>query len=318
MSVVVAVRHRKMTAGEAVQSLRHNLRERSLTAIFEREGVRNRVYPEKTQENIVWYSPEQNSQISFPNPRSREEVQRYIDLRGKAIKEHYEAQKDSLGRKKTLKRGTGMFSEFLVVFGSDRKRTSREDTPLTDDEIQAIRGLSKEEYASCVQNFIEKLREKGYSNFIVAGHFDEKTPHFHVYCEPYSFEKGLFVVTGGKKNGGYSDYGEELQDMAATAFDSMGFLRGERGSRSRHVPLNKLHKLENREVQLALEKDELEMERTRLENKEKFLDGKWTELEKFARDIGFDEDGGRVRKDAKISTQKSPAGPTHLSNLPER
>jgi hypothetical protein len=307
---VVSARNSRLTRKEAVAALRHNLRERTLCARFEKPAVKkNRIFRERSDENVILYSPSEGVYIDFNRPGTKKKVERYVDSREQDIIEHYESQLDSRGRKKKYRKNTCAFEEFVIFFGSNRVRQNEKDTPLNDEEIQALRDMPKEKYIECAQKFLEHLRAKGYANFILAFHIDEKTPHFHVIAETYSPENG-FVVRGGV-GGGRAQDGIELQDAVADCFSSMGFIRGERGGKTAHVPLQKLHQLDYREQALKLKELELEEKsqhllrwEQELKDKEENLCRLEKEIDEYAKDSGFYFDETLASKNPKIQPQK--------------
>lgn len=307
---VVSARNSRLTRKEAVAALRHNLRERTLCARFEKPSViKNRIHKDRTADNVIIYSPFEGFYADFNRPGTKRQVEKYVDSREQDIIEHYESQLDSKGRKKKYKKNFCAFEEFIITFGSDRIRTDEKDSPLNEQEVQALRAMPKEQYIKCAQKFVEHLRGKGYRNFILALHVDEKTPHFHIVAETYSQESG-FVVRGGI-DGGRAKDGIELQDAVADCFSEMGFVRGERGGKTAHVPLQKLHQLDYREQALKLKELELEEKsqhllrwEQELKDKEENLHRLEQELDEYAKDTGFFFDETLATKNPKYQTQK--------------
>ena len=305
-----STRNSRLTKKEAIAALRHNLRERTLCARFEKPTViKNRIHKDRTADNVIIYSPCEGVYVDFNRPGTKRQVEKYVDSREQDIIEHYENGLDSKGRKRRYKKNFCAFEEFIITFGSDRVRQSEKDTPLSDTEVQALRSLPKEQYVECAQKFVEHLRGKGYRNFIIAFHLDEKTPHFHIVAETYSQESG-FVVRGGI-DGGRAKDGIELQDSIADCFSSMGFIRGERGGKTAHVPLQKLHKLDYREQALKMKELELEEKsqhllrwEQQLKDKEENLHRLEQELDEYAKDSGFYSDEKISIKNPKIQPQK--------------
>ena len=307
---IVSSRNARLNRKEAIAALRHNLRERTLCSRFEKPSViKNRIHKDRTADNVILYSPCESVYAPFSAPNTKRKVEKYVDSREQDIVEHYESQLDSKGRKKKYKKNFRAFEEFVITFGSDRVRQSEKDTPLSDTEVQALRSMPKEKYLECAQKFLEHLRKKGYRNFILAFHLDEKSPHFHIVCEPYSEERG-FVVRGGI-DGGRAKDGIELQDAVYECFSEMGFIRGERGGKTAHVPLQKLHKLDYREQALKLKELELEEKsqhllrwEQQLKDKEENLHRLEQELDEYAKDSGFYYDEKISTKNPKIQPQK--------------
>ena len=295
---VVSARNSRLTRKEAVAALRHNLRERTLCARFEKPAVKkNRIFRVRSDENVILYSPSEGVYIDFNRPGTKKQVEKYVDSREQDIVEHYEQGVDSKGRKKKYKKNFCVFEEFVITFGSDRVRTDEKDSPLNDQEVQALRAMPKEQYVECAQKFVEYLRAKGYRNFIMAFHIDERTPHFHIVCETYSEENG-FVKRGGV-DGSRAQDGIELQDAIADCFSEMRFVRGERGSRSRHVPLLRI-----RERQLEEKAQYLNRWEQKLKDKEENLHRLEQELDEYAKDTGFFFDETLATKNPKSQTQK--------------
>jgi hypothetical protein len=305
---VVSARNSRLTRKEAVAALRHNLRERTLCARFEKPSViKNRIHKDRTADNVILYSQYEGVYVPFGTPGTKRQVEKYVDTREQDIVEHYESQLDSKGRKKKYKKNFCAFEEFIITFGSDRVRQSEKDSPLSDQEVQALRAMPKEQYIECAQKFLEHLRGKGYRNFILAFHLDEKSPHFHIVAETYSQESG-FVVRGGI-DGGRAKDGIELQDAVAECFSPMGFIRGERGGKTAHVPLQKLHQLDYREQALKLKELELEEKsqhllrwEQELTDKEENLHRLEQELDEYAKDTGFYLDEKISTKNPKIQS----------------
>lgn len=306
----VSTRNSRLTKKEAVAALRHNLRERTLCARFEKPEVKkNRIFKERSGENIILFSPSEGVYAPFSAPNTKRQVEKYAEGREEDIIEHYERGVDSKGRKKKYKKNFCAFEEFIITFGSDRVRQSEKDSPLSDQEVQALRAMPKEQYIECAQKFLEYLRKKGYRNFILALHLDEKTPHFHIVCETYSEENG-FIKRGGV-DGSRAQDGIELQDAIADCFSEMGFIRGERGGKTAHVPLQKLHKLDWREEALRIKERELEEKsqhllrwEQELKDKEENLLKLEKEIDEYAKDSGFYFDETLASKNAKIQPQK--------------
>ena len=307
---IASARNSRLSKKEAIAALRHNLRERTLCARFEKPAVKkNRIFRERSDENVILCSQYEGVYVPFGTPGTKRQVEKYVDTREQDIVEHYESQLDSKGRKKKYKKNFCSFEEFIITFGSDRVRQSEKDTPLSDTEVQALRSMPKEQYIECAQKFLEHLRGKGYRNFILAFHLDEKSPHFHIVAETYSQESG-FVVRGGI-DGGRAKDGIELQDAVAECFSPMGFIRGERGGKTTHVPIQKLHQLDYREQALKLKEFELEEKaqylnrwEKQLKEKEENLHRLEQELDEYAKDTGFFFDETLATKNPKSQTQK--------------
>lgn len=227
MITVMIRKDNKLDRAKAIGRLKHNLREPG--AISKIKG--KHIDTSKIDNNEVWtsYAHFLADYYHIPNyEQSSEEIKQIIKDIENHVRIDYESTKDSKGRKKTLRKNTKIFEEFIVTFGTDR---AKGDEGLNDDEVAEINSKG---YRVNIEQILEQLYRQGYSNFIITEHNDEKTKHYQILCTNYSYVTKKFVNINPAA---YSKYGTELQDIADKAFEGVA-KRGKRKSKAKHLSSN--------------------------------------------------------------------------------
>ena len=100
-------------------------------------------------------------------------------------------------------------------------------------------------FDSCSKDFIEKLQNKlGVKILSAVVHLDEKTPHIHFLFDNINNE-GKSIKRNIKPND-CSDF----QDLGGSCFERMGYERGIKGSKNKHLNVYDLHKLQDKREKL--------------------------------------------------------------------
>jgi len=136
---------------------------------------------------------------------------------------------------------------------------------LRNDEL-AVNSLNKL-FEDALVSVIKKIRELCQGEIIhklyYVIHYDEKTPHLHFMMRNYlSDGRSLFGVVRNSKRM------PELQDAVAIPFNSIGFERGTRKSKEKHLTVREMHEVEIK--QLSKQKIFLKNEIVSLTRKVKF------------------------------------------------
>ena len=128
------------------------------------------------------------------------------------------------------------FTEVLIVFGTQRPKEEKEG--LNKEESDFINGL---EITYNAMTFINEYCKKyGMECIAATEHNDEKTKHWHIFFTNYDRINHACIRRKKKE---MSEYGKELQDMSADAFNHIA-VRGLRGSNAVHRNLKLMHKIE--------------------------------------------------------------------------
>lgn len=217
-------RGKNMTSGEIRAAFLHNFRGSGYVQKFRNENIDKT----RSDKNIIWLERDgKMAQVSTRELRDVEKIDALREAMQKKCEDDFRGLKDVKGRRRKFRKDFAPFSEFVLTFGTSREKSDGE--ALTREESEYINSRNFDENALA---FIEKLRGLGYSNFQLVRHCDEKTQHYHVLCLNWSFEKHCPMRFNRFQ---LRDHGIKLQDMMAEVFADAGVLRGQRGSKRRHL-----------------------------------------------------------------------------------
>ncbi len=227
-------RSKNMTSGEIRAAFLHNFRGAAYVQKFKHENINKT----KSDKNAVWL--EKDGKMVLVSAREMQNIEKIDTLREsmqKICEDDFKGLKDSKGRRRRFRKDFAPFSEFVLSFGTSREKNDGE--ALTREESEYINSRNFDENALA---FIEKLRGLGYSNFQLVRHFDEKTQHYHILCLNWDFVNHRPMHMNKFQ---LKEHGVKLQDMMAEAFADAGVLRGQRGSRRRHLGVKLARSMRN-------------------------------------------------------------------------
>jgi hypothetical protein len=133
-------------------------------------------------------------------------------------------------------------------------------SPTINEELKTGK-VPKEVLESCFYNATTNLERKlGLEVLNAVVHYDEKTPHMHIMFKNYY--DGKAISTKLKKLYSYA------QDVVAKSFEEIGYTRGVKGSKTKHLTVQQMHIKEAEELQIKIEELKEEAEKLKEEIKE--------------------------------------------------
>lgn len=274
MIITVSVRSERLTSQGAKNRMRHNFREpissQRVKYIKTREPNVNKFYHLNVSENKAYHRD-----YPFPN-FDKKFSDGLIEDKMAMIRESYESQTDSKGRKKTLRKNSTLFEEHIITFGIQREDMDR---ILTQEENEYI---NSKDYEAEVEKFIVALSSKYANNdFWVACHRDETTVHYQIISTRYNFREK--TIPRFKSKIELAKYGTDLQDMAAEAFTGKA-VRGVKGSARPHIKHQKFREI----AELQKQKEELQRANKELIDKIYQLERKERSMSPKMKDTGIE------------------------------
>lgn len=274
MIITVSVRSERLTSQGAKSRMRHNFREpissQRVKYIKTREPNINKFYHLDVSQNKAYHRD-----YPFPN-FDKNFSDGLIEDKMAMIRESYESQTDSKGRKKTLRKNSTLFEEHIITFGIQREDMDRN---LTQEEINYI---NSKDYETEVEKFIVALSSKyGNNDFWVACHRDETTVHYQVISTRYNFREK--TIPRFKSKIELAKYGTDLQDLAAEAFMGKA-VRGVKGSTRPHIKHQKFREI----AELQKQKEELQRANKELIDKIYQLERKERSMSPKMKDTGIE------------------------------
>ncbi len=169
-----------------------------------------------------------------------------------------------------------------IITLSNSINTKYENKEITKQEIDNL-------FLKSIQKLENELNIKAIYGVI---HYDEKTPHCHITWENYykdtKTDKYKGISTQLKKS--YS----KAQDIVGSVFSEIGFSRGVKGSKTKHLTVQEMHQKE-KEIQLQEQQEKIRLEQERLKQQEKENQDKKDILEQFMKDMEKE-----IKKDFEI------------------
>lgn len=274
MIITVSVRSERLTSQATKNRMRHNFREPVSTQrvkyLKTRKPDINKFYHLNVSQNKAYHRD-----YPFPN-FDKNFSDGLIEDKMAMIRESYESQTDSKGRKKTLRKNSTLFEEHIITFGIQREDMDRN---LTQEETDYI---NSKDYEAEVEKFIISLSNKyGNNDFWIACHRDENIVHYQIISTRYDFQNK--TIPRFKSKIELAQYGTDLQDMAAEAFRGKA-VRGVKGSARPHIKHQKFREI----AELQKQKEELERANQELMNKIHQLERKERSMTPKMKDTGIE------------------------------
>lgn len=252
--ITISCRYRKLKKNAESIAFRHNLRENNYVNMLQNKAKKEQkeawINPAKQKDNIYYtLNLNNNNQIEQIQPlHLQNQIDALKNSQELAIKEKYESFKTSNGKKKTLRKNTNLWHEFVVFFGSTKNRENTDSKGLNEQEIKEIESIKGEKE---IEIFCKKLQERyGFCNFIITKHNDEKTPHFHIIANQINKDGTLLTFKGKTAKREISEFGTFLQDEIYCSFKDLGLQRGVKGSKSKHKNIQEMHEQAEAEAKL--------------------------------------------------------------------
>ncbi|QPH84102.1 hypothetical protein CVT06_02925 [Campylobacter concisus] len=240
-SLVLCVRSEFLTLKKAIIRYEHNVREvKHASKIgYLRGNSRNNRYIVLSEYNDNGNMREMpNSDREFSD---RKYIKALLKKYHEKMKSDYEAQTKIYKNGKVVKNrwreNMVGFSEIVISFGTDRNKESKEG--LNKTEVNFINAqVSLDRVRRFANDYCAKY---GVKCLLIAEHNDEKTKHYQLIFTNYQFENHKNLRFNGK--GETLKFGRSMQEMGGAAFKGIA-LRGELGSKMRHINIKQMHKTE--------------------------------------------------------------------------
>jgi len=240
-SLVLCVRSEFLTLKKAIIRYEHNVREvKHASKIgYLRGNSRNNRYTVLSEYNDNGNMREMpNSDREFSD---RKYIKALLKKYHEKMKSDYEAQTKIYKNGKVVKNrwreNMVGFSEIVISFGTDRNKESKEG--LNKTEVNFINAqVSLDRVRRFANDYCAKY---GVKCLLIAEHNDEKTKHYQLIFTNYQFENHKNLRFNGK--GETLKFGRSMQEMGGAAFKGIA-LRGELGSKMRHINIKQMHKTE--------------------------------------------------------------------------
>ncbi|WP_148821255.1 hypothetical protein [Campylobacter concisus] len=240
-SLVLCVRSEFLTLKKAIIRYEHNVREvKHASKIgYLRGNSRNNRYIVLSEYNDNGNMREMpNSDREFSD---RKYIKALLKKYHEKMKADYEAQTKIYKNGKVVKNrwreNMVGFSEIVISFGTDRNKESKEG--LNKTEVNFINAqVSLDRVRRFANDYCAKY---GVKCLLIAEHNDEKTKHYQLIFTNYQFENHKNLRFNGK--GETLKFGRSMQEMGGAAFKGIA-LRGELGSKMRHINIKQMHKTE--------------------------------------------------------------------------
>lgn len=233
--IVVSALSDNLNSQKAVGRMAHILREAKQTKKLKylRGSAKDNKYFIQNNFGIL-------QELSYSGNLTYQEIKGMINKQLSKFQEDYENQyitdKNEKSKKRAWQKKMTPFTEVLIVFGTQRPKEEKEG--LNKEESDFINGL---EITYNAMTFINKYCKKyGVECIAATEHNDEKTKHWHIFFTNYDRINHACIRRKKKE---MSEYGKELQDMSADAFNHIA-VRGLRGSNAVHRNLKLMHKIE--------------------------------------------------------------------------
>ena len=233
--IVVSALSDNLNSQKAVGRMAHILREAKQTKKLKylRGSAKDNKYFIQNNFGIL-------KELSYSGNLTYQEIKGMINKQLSKFQEDYENQyitdKNEKSKKRAWQKKMTPFTEVLIVFGTQRPKEEKEG--LNKEESDFINGL---EITYNAMTFINEYCKKyGVECIAATEHNDEKTKHWHIFFTNYDRINHACIRRKKKE---MSEYGKELQDMSADAFNHIA-VRGLRGSNAVHRNLKLMHKIE--------------------------------------------------------------------------
>ncbi len=141
--------------------------------------------------------------------------------------------------------------------------------------------ITKEQLDNLFLKSINKLEfELGLKYVYASIHYDEKTPHMHIAFKNYYKENDKYKGVSTQLKKSYS----KSQDIVGEVFSEIGFTRGIKGSKEKHLTVKEMH-IKEKEIELEKQKLKLQQEQENLKQQEIKNKELENNLELFKQDI---------------------------------
>ncbi len=242
MQLTVSTRIEKRNKNEEKSLLWHNVRA-SKKVDNVRDDTKNiKVF---AFENGKVGSIELNTNNKKQNIRVLEKLQDNIDSLDKEMEEDYKKEKGKKIPKNAVK-----FFRGVITFGSDRVVEETETKSLNEEEVEAINAKNANEMDLAAINYMKNLeKEFGIKIAYITRHSEEKTIHYHYTATQYNFREHKMFTSGFRKRD-MSKFGETLQNLVHSSFSGLGFQRGKKGSKNKHLDIKAMHSNEIKSLEI--------------------------------------------------------------------
>lgn len=233
--IVVSALSDNLNSQKAVGRMAHILREAKQTKKLKylRGSAKDNKYFIQNNFGIL-------QELSYSGNLTYQKIKGMINKQLSKFQEDYENQyitdKNEKSKKRAWQKKMTPFTEVLIVFGTQRPKEEKEG--LNKEESDFINGL---EITYNAMTFINEYCKKyGVECIAATEHNGKKTKHWHIFFTNYDRINHACIRRKKKE---MSEYGKELQDMSADAFNHIA-VRGLRGSNAVHRNLKLMHKIE--------------------------------------------------------------------------
>lgn len=135
-------------------------------------------------------------------------------------------------------------------------------------EVDSLNKLFQDALKRVIEKIREICQDRTLHNLYYMIHYDEKTPHLHFLMRNFLEDgKSLFGVVRNSKRM------SELQDAVALPFNSIGFERGQKKSKDKHLTVRQMHEVEIKQLisEKSLLKSNIESLNRKIQNKNNIL-----------------------------------------------
>ncbi|MCR4941175.1 MAG: hypothetical protein K5978_00070 [Campylobacter sp.] len=240
--VVLSVRSEFLTLSDAITRYRHNAHEKKHSQhinYLRSSSLSNRyIVLSEYNDNGNMREIDLRTDQNFNDDEYIKEL--LSCWQDKFIKD-YEAQSSTYKNGRVVKNrwrdNTVGFNEFIITFGTDRKKRDKEG--LNSNEVNFINAtVTLDRVIRFLNDYCAKFNVKC---LLIAEHNDEKTKHYQIITTNYNFNIHKNIRFDGRAE--TSKFGSLLQDMGAKAFDGIA-ARGVKGSKTKNKNLKQMHQTE--------------------------------------------------------------------------
>lgn len=181
------------------------------------------------------HNKEHNTLFIFDSKESFKMIENNNDIK----KEYMKIKKHLMDYKETLKKENRSYREKKHALTQDSIITL---SPSVNDMYENGE-ITKKELDNLFLKSVKNIeKELGLVAMYASVHYDEKTPHIHVSFQAYNKNNGKWQSVDSR--GALKKQYSKAQDLVGNVFQEIGFERGKRGSKARHLSVQEMHQKE--------------------------------------------------------------------------